>query len=107
MGQRLFFPSSVAGWPAGLAWLGGQQLVARANFTAWISGSSLPAGADHFAGLSRRHGFKTAQSCIDSLAALLLGAPLARDQRVRSLHPSPELLESVRVLISLPEAQLA
>ncbi len=36
MGQRLFFPPSVAGWPRGLDWLGGQELVARANFAAWI-----------------------------------------------------------------------
>ncbi len=32
MGQRLFFPPSVAGWPDGLAWLRGQSVLARANF---------------------------------------------------------------------------
>ena len=37
MGQRLFFPPSVAGWPGGLAWLDGQALVARANFAAWLT----------------------------------------------------------------------
>ena len=37
MGQRLFYPPSVAGWPGGMAWLGGQSVLARANFAAWIT----------------------------------------------------------------------
>ena len=49
MGQRLFFPPSVAGWPGGLAWLGGQALVARANFAAWITEPSTWGGKDPFA----------------------------------------------------------
>src|SRR5262249_16417126 len=30
MGQRLFYPPTVAGWPGGLAWLRGSTLLARA-----------------------------------------------------------------------------
>jgi uncharacterized protein (DUF1800 family) len=106
MGQRLFFPPRVAGWPSGLAWLGGQELVARANFAAWVTGSSLPAGAPHFAGLARRYGFNTPETSLNSIATLLLGAPPATGPRVPAAHPSSDLLESIRILISLPEAQL-
>jgi uncharacterized protein (DUF1800 family) len=34
MGQTLFFPPSVAGWPSGRAWISTSTLLARQNFTA-------------------------------------------------------------------------
>ena len=107
MGQRLFFPPSVAGWPSGVAWLGGQELVARANFAAWVTGSALPAGAGHFEALARRHGLESSKSCLDSLAVLLFGAPVAQAHRTRTGPEATDLPESVRTLISRPEAQLA
>jgi uncharacterized protein (DUF1800 family) len=106
MGQRLFFPPSVAGWPSGLAWLGGQELVARANFAAWVTGSSLPGGAAHFSGLARHYGFSTPEACLNSVATLLLGVPAPPGARGLPGHSSGDWLESVRVLISMPEAQL-
>ena len=50
MGQRLFFPPSVAGWPRGLDWLGGQELVARANFAAWVDELSRQGTESHLSG---------------------------------------------------------
>ena len=75
MGQRLFFPPSVAGWPGGLAWLGGQELVARVNFAAWINELWLQGNESYFDRLVRRYGLKTSESCLDALATLLLGPP--------------------------------
>jgi uncharacterized protein (DUF1800 family) len=120
MGQRLFYPPSVAGWPAGLDWLGGQELVARANFAAWITGSSSPASAAHFDSLARRHGWNTPEILLDSLATLLVGATIAPatiparsasegpDRILTGAGPNPaqRSLEGIRSLISLPEAQL-
>ena len=40
MGQRLFYPPNVAGWPGGLAWLRGSTLLARASFAAWLTDPS-------------------------------------------------------------------
>jgi uncharacterized protein (DUF1800 family) len=34
LGQRLFYPPTVAGWPGGTAWLRGPTVLARANFAA-------------------------------------------------------------------------
>jgi uncharacterized protein (DUF1800 family) len=106
MGQRLFFPPSVAGWPRGLAWLGGQELVARANFAAWMTEPSRHGNEGHFDGLARRYGLETQESQLDALATLLLGAPLSVGE-----GPLPErqvrgLLRTVSWLLSVPEAQL-
>ena len=84
MGQRLFFPPSVAGWPGGLAWLGGQEL----------RGAGQLRGLDHRAlaarrwkaissGLARRYGLKTPENWLDALATLLLGVAAFRGRQVR------------------------
>jgi uncharacterized protein (DUF1800 family) len=39
MGQRLFFPPSVAGWPGGANWLTSGTMIARQNFLARLLGS--------------------------------------------------------------------
>ena len=80
MGQRLFFPPSVAGWPRGLAWLGGQELVARVNFAAWINELSRQGNESHFDSLVRRYGPKTPETQLEALVTLLLGAPLTLAQ---------------------------
>ena len=106
MGQRLFFPPSVAGWPRGLAWLGGQELVARANFAAWIDEPSRQGNESHFDGLARRYGLKTPENQLDALATLLLGAPLSMAESPLPDRPARSLLRIVGGLLSLPEAQL-
>ena len=45
MGQRLFYPPNVGGWPGGRAWLSGRAVVARANFAATLAGGGLGPGA--------------------------------------------------------------
>ncbi len=106
MGQRLFYPPSVAGWPGGLAWLGGQELVARANFAAWITESAVHGDGNHFDQLARRYGLKTPESCLDALATLLLGSRLSPTARSQIERRSQSISQNVRSLLSLPEAQV-
>ena len=37
LGQELFFPPNVGGWPGGRRWLSGRGIVARANFAAALA----------------------------------------------------------------------
>jgi uncharacterized protein (DUF1800 family) len=106
MGQRLFFPPSVAGWPGGLAWLDGQAIVARTNFAAWLTEPSTWGGKDPFAGLAERHGFKTPDDWLDALATLVLPAALSTTSRMLCEHRSPDRRLTTRELLSLPEAQV-
>jgi Protein of unknown function (DUF1800) len=39
MGQRLFFPPTVAGWPGGRNWLTSGTMIARQNFLSRLLGS--------------------------------------------------------------------
>jgi uncharacterized protein (DUF1800 family) len=106
MGQRLFFPPSVAGWPRGLAWLGGQELVARANFAAWLTEPSRQGNENHFDGLARRYGQKSPANQLNALATLLLGAPVSVAESPLPERQAGDLLRTVGGLLSLPEAQL-
>ena len=106
MGQRLFFPTSVAGWPGGLAWLGGQELVARVNSVAWITESSQHGDGGQFDRLAKRYGRKSPESWLDALATLLLGLRPSSVERSVGERPSQSVLQSMRRLLSRPEAQV-
>ncbi|HZW33065.1 MAG TPA: DUF1800 family protein [Isosphaeraceae bacterium] len=90
MGQRLFFPPGVAGWPGGLAWLDGQAVVARANFADWITQPSTSSGMDPFRGLAERHGLQTPEEWLERLATLLLPTPLSPSGRALGVQQSPD-----------------
>ena len=106
MGQRLFFPPSVAGWPRGLDWLGGQELVARANFAAWIDELSRQGTESHLSGLARRYGHKSDENLLDALASLVLWRAhvCCGESAVKCADGRP--FRTVGALLSLPEAQL-
>ena len=107
MGQRLFFPPSVAGWPGGLAWLGGQELVARANFAAWITEPSSPGDGRPFRrsrqAIRPQDARKLARRPGDVVARLaaVRGRPIASASADPPNHP-----QITRQLLSLPEAQV-
>ena len=46
MGQILFYPPNVAGWPGGANWLTSQTVIARENFLASIVNSPMMDGVD-------------------------------------------------------------
>ena len=45
MGQELFYPPNVGGWPGGRSWLSGRAVVARANFAAALAAGRLNSDA--------------------------------------------------------------
>jgi uncharacterized protein (DUF1800 family) len=56
LGQALFYPPNVGGWPGGRSWLSGRGVVARANFAAALAAGRLNAEATppDLAGLAAR-----------------------------------------------------
>jgi uncharacterized protein (DUF1800 family) len=52
MGQRIFFPPSVAGWPGGANWLTSGTMIARQNFLSRLLNSQTASGSAWFADLS-------------------------------------------------------
>jgi uncharacterized protein (DUF1800 family) len=112
MGQRLFCPPNVAGWPDGLAWLGGSTILARCHFAAGFADSSLPYGPQHLLELTRRHQWTTTEQRLDGFATLLLGMP-PRDARklegtVLSLKEDAAAgcAHLVQTLLTIPEGQV-
>jgi uncharacterized protein (DUF1800 family) len=110
MGQRLFYPPNVAGWPGGLTWFGGPALLARSRFAATFADPASPYGPRHLQELARRHGWTTPAQCQANFAMLLLGAPLREPTRLPG-NPKGDAASScgllVRALLGLPEAQVA
>lgn len=113
MGQRLYYPPNVAGWPGGMAWLRGPTLLARANFAAWLTDPSSGLSAGHFRDLAERLGLRNEAAWLDAMAVLLSGpmvTSLCKDEllaRVRS-EPDPARCHGriLTGLLSLPEGQV-
>jgi uncharacterized protein (DUF1800 family) len=120
MGQELFFPPNVGGWPGGRSWLSGRSVVARANFAAALVGGRLNAGsaADvaDLRALAIRHG--RGKDPVDALrffGDLALGRSIEATTCRMILEESatdggsdPERFNrAVALLLSRPEAQLS
>jgi uncharacterized protein (DUF1800 family) len=77
MGQALYYPPNVGGWPGGRAWLSPLALLGRANLAADLVAGRLsqPAGAPpDLLGLARRFGRGTSREAVaDFLTDLILG----------------------------------
>lgn len=119
MGEELFFPPNVGGWPGGRSWLSGRAVVARANFAAALVEGRLNAGSaadvPDLRGLAARHGRgNTTQNALHFFSELLLGRQLEPAesetiQRVRVAgggSASERFNQTVALLLSRPEAQL-
>jgi uncharacterized protein (DUF1800 family) len=104
MGQRLFFPTTVAGWPGGLAWLSGQAVVARTNGANWLTEPSSHEDNDPFRCLAQAHAWKTPEKWLDAVATLLLPTTRPPASKVLYEHRAPGSM--TRHLLSLPEAQM-
>ncbi|HZY85084.1 MAG TPA: DUF1800 domain-containing protein [Gemmataceae bacterium] len=114
LGQDLFYPPNVGGWPGGRSWLTTRALVGRANYAAaLIEGQRVgrPGSMDALA-LARRHG---EADPVAFYTRLLLGvepSPAWRDRLTASLGPKAkdERAAACRVaglVLALPEAQLS
>jgi hypothetical protein len=118
LGQDLFYPPNVGGWPGGRAWLSGRALIGRANYAAALVGGQ---GVGRPSPLDALH---TAERCgrgtgrdesIRALADLWFGAEPARGWNDRvatavgpesSWGPEPARRAAALILAS-PEAQLS
>jgi len=115
LGQDLFNPPNVGGWPEGREWLTGKSIIARTKFAAaLVDGRSigLPARIDASA-MARAQGRTTSFDAIaDAASTLLRGSTLSLQER-RRLAPmiSDQTPESLRLAVALvvasSESQLA
>lgn len=119
MGQELFFPPNVGGWPGGRSWLSGHSVVARANFAAALASDRLNVGsAAHSPDLGSvavRHGRgKDAGDALRFFGDLALGRSIEAATCRTILEKSTSaggsdaerLNRAVALLLSRPEAQL-
>ena len=109
LGQELFEPPNVGGWPGGRAWLNPRSLVGRANFaTALVEGRpvGLPSTIDA-GSIAAEQGFgRSAGGVREAASALLLGiAP--RDRPGIGPDETPEgARKALATVLASPEAQI-
>jgi uncharacterized protein (DUF1800 family) len=112
LGQDLFYPPNVGGWPGGRSWLTTRSLVGRANYAAALVEGKLvgrPGPMDANA-LAKRHG---AEDALAFYTRLLLGTEPAPEWRQRisaSSHADDDGERARRVvalILAMPEAQLS
>ncbi len=116
LGQELFFPPNVGGWPGGRRWLSGRGVVARANFAAALALGRLGVGttAPDLSALAARHGRGADPiEAIRYFAQLLNGRPIEQPlagslwQAAAGTGSDPERLNrAVAQLLARPESQL-
>jgi uncharacterized protein (DUF1800 family) len=118
LGQDLFYPPNVGGWPGGRDWMSARGAVGRSNCAvALLEGEPVGrrAALDPLV-LARRHGRGgDLESAITFFAELLLGSPPAaawRKKLLAALGPKPALDAKtlrwvVQILLASPDAQLA
>ena len=118
LGQDLFYPPNVGGWPGGRAWLSSRALIGRANFAgATVQGQGIgrPEPLDAL-GLAHRHGIPPDRKAVLSFFTELLlgGAPRPDwfDKLDSALEPAPAwgpdvARRSVAFILASPEGQVA
>jgi uncharacterized protein (DUF1800 family) len=118
LGQDLFFPPNVGGWPGGRAWLSSRTLISRANFAeAVVQGRGIgrPEPFDAL-GLARRHGIPPdREAVLGFFTELLLGGaprPDWFDRLDSSVEPAsawgPAVARrAVAFILASPEGQVA
>jgi uncharacterized protein (DUF1800 family) len=92
LGQALFYPPNVKGWPGGRSWINSSTLIGRANLVFDLlndPNSSFAGGS--LAKLTKQIGVSDFQSCIEWIDTTLLAIPLTAAER-------DQLLASVRTL---------
>jgi uncharacterized protein (DUF1800 family) len=118
LGQDLFYPPNVGGWPGGRDWMSARGAVGRANCAAaLLEGEPVgrPEALDALA-LARRHGRSAdLETAVGFHAELVLGRPPPPAWRARllaALGPqasltAPTLRRAVQLILASPDAQLA
>jgi uncharacterized protein (DUF1800 family) len=105
LGQDLFEPPNVGGWPGGRSWLNARSLVARANFAAALV-EGRPVGLHGPLDVRAIAADQGLEDIRDAASALLLGiTPPDRSKSRRDATPEAARRALTGVLAS-PEAQL-
>jgi uncharacterized protein (DUF1800 family) len=117
LGQDLFHPPNVGGWPGGRAWMSARGAVGRLNYAvALLEGEPVGRPALDPLALARRHGRAAdLETAVSFHAELLLGnppAPVWRERLLAALGPKPALTaptlrRAVHLILASAEAQLA
>jgi uncharacterized protein (DUF1800 family) len=118
LGQDLFYPPNVGGWPGGRTWITARTMIGRAKYAAALVGGTLsrrPTSWDATA-LARRHARGSdLAAAVAFYGELLLGTPPDEAWRDgilgalgRAAHSEPEMLRrAVAWILASPPAQLA
>ncbi len=117
LGQDLFYPPNVGGWPGGRAWISTRAVIGRANYAAALIAGD-PVGRPGFDALAfaRRHGHGAdLDSTLAFFSELLLGTRLSPAAHARFIAISKSkrggeaetARRTVAALLAAPEAQLA
>ncbi|HEV3447112.1 MAG TPA: DUF1800 family protein, partial [Gemmataceae bacterium] len=118
IGQDLFYPPNVGGWPSGRGWLGTQAIIGRANFAAALVEGKLtgrPSLLDGLALAERHQRGKDLQDLLTFYAELFTGMspePAWRERLITALGPTADrnpqsAARAVALLMASPEVQLA
>ena len=88
LGQRLFFPPSVAGWEGGRAWLNGQTFLLRQNLALALTSTSDTRFGRRLdpAPLLVRHNARTSEQQVDFLVRVFLQGDVPAASRARLLQ---------------------
>ena len=109
LGQDLFEPPNVGGWPGGRSWLTPRALVARANFAvALVEGRpvGLPSPLDA-GSIAAKQGLGRSSAEVRKAASALLLGVSSQDRKVRGTAEPPEAgRRSLATVLASPEAQL-
>jgi uncharacterized protein (DUF1800 family) len=117
LGQDLFFPPNVGGWPGGRSWITARTMIGRAKYAAALVDGSLgrPREPLDVLALAGRHGRSGDLAALVTFTAeLLRGAPptsAERDALLAALEPgaaatSDTARRAVALILATPAAQL-
>ena len=118
LGQELFYPPNVGGWPGGREWLTTQGIIGRANYAAALVEGRLWGRAVPLDGiaLAKRHNRSgDLEDLLTFSAELLTGAPPEDAWRKRLLaalgpraKPEPDTVRAgIALIAASPEVQMA
>ena len=109
LGQELFEPPNVGGWPGGRAWLTPRSLVARANFAAALverRAVGLPVPIDPGLIAAEQGLGRSVEEAREAASALLFGIA-SRESKRATTDQSPETArQAVATLLASPDAQI-
>lgn len=104
LGQDLFSPPNVFGWPGGRSWLTSRTMIGRANFVAAVVDGQMHIPSHRFdaKALAEKYGFSTHKQQHSFFVQLITGEA----QSPRGLSSTGDLNEFVVSLLTAPETQI-